>query len=190
MYEDLEARMEHTESLIKGLLDEDPDRAMTRAEWEAIAVDSAKKAADMRELLRELLRLKKNQEDAIQARAIAAQPPTPMGIMAQSAPQSPIDDVLGALANGDEDVDAPPDVPAGVAEYIRELLTMANETRIVKGAASTAEPNINAICQRMASEVHGDDLPCGSHVTAKESTKGEFGLRASATALAYSTQCS
>ena len=37
--------MEHTESLVKGHFDEDPDRAMTRAEWEAIAVDSAKKAA-------------------------------------------------------------------------------------------------------------------------------------------------
>jgi hypothetical protein len=42
---------------------EDPDRAMTRAEWEAIAEDSAKKAADARELLR----LKKNEEDALRA---------------------------------------------------------------------------------------------------------------------------
>ena len=28
-YEDLEARMEHMESLVKGHFDEDPDRAMT-----------------------------------------------------------------------------------------------------------------------------------------------------------------
>ena len=31
-YEDLEARMEHMESLIQGHFDEEPDRAMTRAE--------------------------------------------------------------------------------------------------------------------------------------------------------------
>ena len=94
-YEDLEARMEHMESLVKGHFDEDPDRAMTRAEWEAIAVDSAKKASDARELLR----LKKNEEDAIRAKAIAALPPTPqLKIMAQVAPESPIDDVFGALA--------------------------------------------------------------------------------------------
>ena len=99
--------MEHMESLVKGHFDEDPDRAMTRAEWEAIAVDSAKKAADARELLC----LKKNEEDVIRARAITAQPPTPMKIMAQAAPKSPIDDVFGALANRDENVDAPPDVP-------------------------------------------------------------------------------
>ena len=47
-YEDLEARMEHMESLVKGHFDEDSDRAMTRAEWEAIAEDSAKNAS-MRE---------------------------------------------------------------------------------------------------------------------------------------------
>ena len=50
-YEDLEARMEHMESLIQGHFDEEPDRAMTRAEWDAIAQDSAKKASDARELL-------------------------------------------------------------------------------------------------------------------------------------------
>ena len=46
-YEDLEARMEHTESLTRGQFDEDPDRAMASAEWEAIAEDSAKEAADV-----------------------------------------------------------------------------------------------------------------------------------------------
>ena len=54
-YEDLEARMEHMESLIQGHFDAEPDRAissMTRAEWDAIASDSAKKASDARELLR------------------------------------------------------------------------------------------------------------------------------------------
>ena len=35
-YEDLEARMEHMESRVKGHFDEDPGHAMTRAEWEAI----------------------------------------------------------------------------------------------------------------------------------------------------------
>ena len=58
-YEDLEARMEHMEPLIQGHFDEEPDRAMTRAEWEAVASDSAKKASDARELLR----LKKKEED-------------------------------------------------------------------------------------------------------------------------------
>ena len=130
---------------------------------------------------RELLRLKKNEEDAIRARAIAAQPPTPIKIMAQAAPESPIDDVFGALANGNDDVEAPPDVPAEVAKYIRELLTIANETKILKGATFTVAPNINAICQRMANEVHRDVLPGDSHVTAMESIKDEFGLRTSAT---------
>ena len=97
------------------------------------------------------------------------------------APESPIDDVFGALANGGEETETPPDVPAEVARYIRELLTTANETNILKGATSTAEPNINAICQRMANEVHRDVLPGDSHVTAMESIKDEFGLRTSAT---------
>ena len=110
--------MEHMESLVKGHFNEDPDRAMTRAEWEAIAEDSAKNASDARELLR----LKKNEEDAIRARTIAAQPPTPqLKIMAQAAPESPIGDVFGALANRDENREAPPDVPAEVAKCIREL---------------------------------------------------------------------
>ena len=47
-YEDLEARMEHMGSPVKGHFDEDSGCAMTRSEWEAIAHDSAKKAADAR----------------------------------------------------------------------------------------------------------------------------------------------
>ena len=66
-YEDLEARMEHMESLVKGHFDEDPDRAMARSEWEAIAQDSAKKAAGARELLR----LKKKEDDEIREKAKA-----------------------------------------------------------------------------------------------------------------------
>ena len=72
-------------------------------------------------------------------------------------------------------------MPAEVAKYIRELLTTANENKILKGATSTVEPNINAIWQRMASEVHKDVLPGDSHVTPMESIKDEFGLKASAT---------
>ena len=67
-YEDLEARVEHMEALVRGHFDEDPDRAMARAEWEAIPEDSAKKAADARELLR----LTKKEEEELQAEAIAA----------------------------------------------------------------------------------------------------------------------
>ena len=74
------------------------DSAMTRAEWEAIAEDSAKKAAHARELLR----LKTKEEDELRAKAIAAQP-TPLKSMAQAAPESLIarhcDDAFGALAN-------------------------------------------------------------------------------------------
>ena len=50
-HEDLEARMEHAGSLGRGHNDEDPDRAMTKAECEAIAEDVTKKIADARELL-------------------------------------------------------------------------------------------------------------------------------------------
>ena len=116
-------------------------------------------------------------------RARFAQPPAPLKIMARAAPESPIGDVFGALANGDEDVEAPPDVPAAaeVAKYIRELLTIANETKILQSATSAVEPNVSAVCQRMANEVHSDVLPGDSHVTAMESIKGGFGLKASAT---------
>ena len=80
-YEDLETRMEHMDSLVRGHFDEDPDRTMTRAEWEAIAEDSAKKAADARELLR----LKKKEEDEQRAKVIAAQP-MPLKILARASP--------------------------------------------------------------------------------------------------------
>ena len=61
----------------------------------AIAEDSAKKAADARELLR----LKKNEEGVLRAKAVAAPPPTPqLNITAHVAPESPNDDVFGALA--------------------------------------------------------------------------------------------
>ena len=155
-YEDLEARMEHMGSLVRGHFDEDPDRTMTRAEWEAIAEDSAKKAADACELLC----LKKKEKDELRAKAIAAQP-TPLKIMAQVAPESPIDDVFGAWANGDETIETPPDIPAEVAQYIRKLLTIVNETSILKGAWFVVQPNANALCQRMANEVHNckDVLP-------------------------------
>ena len=83
--------------------------------------------------------------------------------------------------HGDEDVEVPLDVPAKVAQYVRKLLTVANETKILKGASFVVEPNINAICQRMANEVHKDVLPGDSHVTAMESIKDEFGLKTSAT---------
>ena len=148
-YEDLEARMEHMESLVEGHFDEDPDHA----NHDKSRVYSSQQAADARELLR----LKKKEEDEQRAKAIAAQP-TPLKIMAHAAPESPIDDALGALATGDEDVEVPPDVPAEVAEYIPKLITIANEPKILKGASFKVEPNINAIilCQRMANEVHRD----------------------------------
>ena len=59
--------MEHMESLIQGHLDEEPDRAMTRAEWVAIAQDSSKKASDAHEFLR----LKKKEEDELREKAKA-----------------------------------------------------------------------------------------------------------------------
>ena len=55
------------ESLVKGHLAEDPNRAMARSEWEAIAEDSEKKASNARELLR----LKKKEEDELRAKANA-----------------------------------------------------------------------------------------------------------------------
>ena len=51
----------------------------------------------------------------------------------------------------------------------------------IMSATFTVTPDINAICQRMANEVHRDVLPGDSHVTAMESIKDEFGLRTSAT---------
>ena len=50
----------------------------------------------------------------------------------------------------------PHDIPAEAAhdQYIRKLLTIANETKSLKGAPFVVEPRANAICHRMASEVH------------------------------------
>ena len=79
------------ESLVKGPFDEDPDRAMARSEWEAVAEDSAKKASDARELLR----LKKKEEDELKARAKAITPATALQIIAQAAQDSLIDDGFG-----------------------------------------------------------------------------------------------
>ena len=52
---------------------------------------------------------------------------------------------------------------------------------MLKGALFNAPPDTNALCQRMANEVHQDVLPCNSHATAMEPFKDEFGLRMSAT---------
>ena len=101
-YDDLETRMNHMESLATGHFDEEPDRVLKRAEWEAIAEDSAKKASDARELLR----LKKKEEDELKAKAITASP-APRMIMAAVAPESPIDDVFGALVTRGEDTEIP-----------------------------------------------------------------------------------
>ena len=88
---------------------------------------------------------------------------------------------LARWQNGDEDEPAPPNVPVEVMKYIRELLTTANETKILKSATFVVEPNINAICQKMAHEVHRNVLPGDSHVTAMESITDEFGLKTSDT---------
>ena len=81
-----------------------------------------------------------------------------------------------------QDTEAP-DIPAEVAQYIPKLLTIANETKNLKGASFVVQPNVNALCQRMANEVHKDVLPGDSHniVTAMEAIKHEFGLKTSAT---------
>ena len=121
-YEDLEARVEHMESLITGHFDEKPDRAMMRAEWEAVAEDSAKKASDACELLR----LKKKEEDEMRAKAKALViPATPNTIQVQAhqAVGSPID-VFGAL--GGQMDEAIPDVPSEVCLYILKLHTLTN----------------------------------------------------------------
>ena len=166
------------DSLIQGNFDGDPGRAMTRAEGGATAVDSAKKASDVRELFR----LKKKEEDEMRAKAkaiaIPAMPST-IQVMAHKAVDSPIDDVFGAL--GGEMDEAIPDVPSEVCLYIQKLLTLANDHEILKGASFDVPPDTNALCQRMANEVHRDVLPGDSHVTAMESFKDEIGLKTSAT---------
>ena len=94
---------------------------------------------------------------------------------------SPLDDVSGALEEGMEE--APPDVTSEVCIYIRKLLTLANDHKILKGASFSVTPDTNALCQRMANKVHRDDivLPGDRHVTAMEALKDEFGLRTSPT---------
>ena len=76
-----------------------------------------------------------------------------------------------------------PDVPSEVCLYMytRKLLTLANDHEMLKGASFDVPPDTNVLCQRMANEVHRDVLPGDSHVTAMESFKDEFGLRASVT---------
>ena len=79
--------------------------------------------------------------------------------------------------------EAPPDVPAEVRLYIRKLLTLASDHKILKGASFNVAPDTNALCQRMANKVNRDVLPGDSHdiVTAMEAIKDEFSLRTSAT---------
>ena len=64
---------------------------------------------------------------------------------------------------------------------IRELLTLANDHEMIKGVLFDVPPVTNALCQRMANEVHRGVLPGDSHVTAMESFNDEFGLRTSTT---------
>ena len=73
--------MEHMESLIQGHFLEEPDRAMTRAEWDVIAVDSAKEALDARKLHR----LKKKEEDELRAKS--AHHPGDAKLNASSSPR-------------------------------------------------------------------------------------------------------
>ena len=73
------------------------------------------------------------------------------------------------------------DVPLEVCPYVRKLLTLANDHEILKGASFDIPPDTNALCQRMANEVHQDVLPGDSHATTMESFKDKFGLRTSAT---------
>ena len=51
-----------------------------------------------------------------------------------------------------------PDLPTQVCLYISKLLTLANDHKILKGAraAFNVQPAANALCQRMANEVHKD----------------------------------
>ena len=135
-YEDLEARMEHMEFLIQGHFDKEPGHAMTRAEWDAIAQDSAKKASDARELLR----LKKKEEDEMRTKAKAL-----------AVPESPIDDVFRAL--GGEMDEAIPDVHSEVCLYIRKLITLANDHEMLKGASFDVTPDTRCRSNR-AYKVH------------------------------------
>ena len=55
-----------------------------------------------------------------------------------------IDDGFGALATGDESTEVTV-MHAEVSQYIRKLLTNANETKILKGASFVVRPNVNAL---------------------------------------------
>ena len=67
--------------------------------------------------------------------------------------------------------------------YIRKPLSLANDHEIPKGESIEVPPDAStsALCRRMANEVHRDVLPGDGHATAMEPSKGEFGLRTSAT---------
>ena len=92
------------------------------------------------------------------------------------AVNSPVDDIFGALtgAVGEAILDVP-------CLFIRMFLTLAKDHDILKKASFEVPPDTNALCQRMANEVHRDVLPGDSHVTAMKSFKGEFGLSTKAT---------
>lgn len=70
---------------------------------------------------------------------------------------SPVDDDFGFL--GAEMDEAIPGVPSEDCLYIRKLFTLANDHEILKGASIVVPPGTNALCQRMANEVHRDKLP-------------------------------
>ena len=91
---------------------------------------------------------------------------------------SPIDDLFGALGEAMEE--APSDVLAEVCIYSRTLLALAKDHAILKGALFNVAPDTNALCQRMANEVHRYVLRGASHVTAMEAIKDGFGLMTSA----------
>ena len=149
---------------------------MARSEWEAIAQDSAKKAADAHG------RLNKKEEGELRGKAKArAALATPLQIMAQPAAVTPIVDSSGAL--GEETGEAPPDVPAAVCLYIRKLPDRANGHGIWQGAPSHLIPicqcPLPANGQRGARRCAAGDTD--RHVMPIEASKGEFSLRASAT---------
>ena len=103
--------------------------------------------------------------------------PNTINVQAYKSVDSPIDDVFGALGREMDEAN----LPSNVCLYIRKLLTLANDHEMLKGASFDVPPDTNALCQRMANEVHRDVLPGDSHVTAMEPFKDEFGLWTSAT---------
>ena len=58
------------------------------------------------------------------------------------------------------------------AAYPRQL-DDAKDHEMIKRVSFDVPPDTNALCQRMANEVHRDVLPGDSHVTAMESLKDE-----------------